>query len=284
MKKFTIVLVLAFGLLLGVGMVSMADSGFHFALGYEETHNDLSISIPDVGPFQTIDVDLSSPCKMWIAELGYDFNESFSLTGSYSWGTTDLAGVDLQSYGSDYIDVSLDQENSIFKVEGMYKFPINSSFSFGAIVGYADYDTTTTGEIDFSGTADSDDSEQNFDGTYTGELEQDFDGAYIGGLITYAVNDCVELGAAYRWMLSPDGELTGTISDGIDSASGSVDMDDLSASVLDIYAKAAINDNWGAKVGYTYTNTDYTIDILDREVDFSNTNSGLYAMVEYKFQ
>ena len=185
MKKLTLIMVFALSLLVCVPFAVMAEVGFHIGLGYNQLSNELTIGVPSHDL-----VEINTPVKMFTLDLGYNFSERLAVDAQYSWGTTDLVGICND-------EVTIDQDNTIWRVEGSYKWPVSKKVKLGAVLGYADYDTTTALSCD-------DDSIG---------LGQNFSGAYIGPVLTYNPNDKFEFGIAYRWMINPDGELEATIDD-----------------------------------------------------------------------
>ena len=41
-------------------------------------------------------------------------------------------------------EVTIDQDNTIWRVEGSYKWPVSKRVKLGAVLGYVDYDITST--------------------------------------------------------------------------------------------------------------------------------------------
>lgn len=260
MRKIVLSVVLLLCLVFSAAMVVMAEPGFHIGAGYEEINNTISVDIGDMG------LDISTPAKMYTVDLGYDFDDNFAINGKFSWGSSDIVKVDLGS-----MEIPITQDNQYWQVEAVYKVPVSDNFKIGGIIGYANSQTTFNGDIN------------GIDPWYaSGELKQSFDGAYIGALFTIAPTSNFEVGAAYRYLLGPTGDLDVSGSYSFchsGSFAGTHSLDDLHVSTLEVYGKLAIDKNWSAKAGYTYSWVDYTIDSFD--VD--NRTGSLWAKVEYKF-
>lgn len=262
MKKLGLIFIFVACLLFGTGMVAMAQTGLSFDLGYQELSNDLSIHAPSLGGINT---DLDSPCNMYTAGVGYDFNDNLSVKGTYSWGTTDISGIGVKpcrcmSFNAD------DQDNTIWTIEGQYKFPVAKKLKIAAIVGYADYKTTTTGTLGSNWNPQQ----------YSMDIKQNFNGYYLGAAVIYNPTSQSELGLSFRQMINPSGSVE-LCANGDKVCKE--DMQDLKNSVIDVYAQTHLSKNWSATAGYTVISTDYSISGSDVSCD----TKGLYLKFKYQF-
>jgi opacity protein-like surface antigen len=259
----------------------MAEPGFYVGLGYDELNNGLEADY-NVNSGPHAKVEINSPCKMYTLSLGYIFNDNLAINGKFSNGNTDFAKL---SGGSEDFELSgsVDQDNRLWQIEGVYQWFITDNLKIGGIAGYQNSENTINGKFAYD----------NFGSSISGsgKIAQKFHGPSIGALVTYNPTEQLELGVSYRQLINPDGRLDasgnmayyygeGSISD---SAKKSFDADDLKASIIEIYGKTAISENWSAKVGYTYSKTEYSLTLNESDIDVTNTTKGLWARVEYKF-
>ncbi len=262
MKKLNLIFVTVLCLIFGITAVVSAQ-GFYVGLGYEDLSNDLTIKVPDLA---NLKIDLNTPCKLYTADLGYEFNQNYTIEANYSWGTTDLAGLKINPYPGETIEADLDEDNSIFSVEGRGKFQVAKSFYLTGIIGYAEYKTTASGTLDLSWVSSD----------YSADIKQTIKGAYLGAGVSYQPIDRLELGATYRQMIDPSGSLRLDLND---AKYDSTHLHDLDYSALEIYTKVNINQNWTAIAQYTKAMTDYSVSGADVSCD----TSGLTVKCQYKF-
>ena len=254
MKKNLMVLVITVLLILNLSIITMAEDTFQISAGYNAFNNDLAIS------YSGLEIaDINTPNNMYTVKLGYNPNEWLSLNAMYSWGTTDLFSLieDL---------IVVDQKNSIAQVEGALKWKINDKFTLACLLGYSK--NKTTAELNAVG------------GIITGDLKTELSGFYLGPELIYTPNDRFEGGIAYRYMIDPDIDLSGSAQILIwDFSFGPVNMNDPKYSSLEVYVKSALSENWNLKGSYTYTWNEFSYE----NIKVDQHNRGLSLLLEYEF-
>lgn len=273
MKKVCLALILVICLVLGSAMVAVADSGFHFGLGYEEDNNTVTLD-PTLSIPLDLTLDVSMPCTMYTVDLGYDFNDNVGIEGMYSWGSTDVIKVN-GGLGPIGFSLPVTMDKYVWRIEGVYKFPVGDGFKIGGIIGYLDSDSKLKAKLNATGIPVLD-----------ADVKQEYEGVYLGILGTFNPSESFELGASFRYLISPSGKASISWAENGLGEGYSVSMNDFTAYILEIYGKAALTPNWSAQAGYTYTYADYSLSIpntLVTGMDVTNKTSGLWVKMTYKF-
>ncbi|TCL67415.1 outer membrane protein with beta-barrel domain [Hydrogenispora ethanolica] len=280
MKRMISVLLATLVMVFGLAMAAQAANDFQVGFGYEKTDNELTVEISDFGK-----VKLDTPGNSYFAELKYLPADWLSFSAKYNWGNADLARLDIYPA---YADLDLD-ETTALRAEAALNWQVNDSFKLSGLVGYARYKT----KLQLNAALPDDDGVI----SGTGNVRQKYSGAYAGVAGNYRPAENLELGAVYRYMFDPDGELSGDLTatfpeeteesfaagdSGYFAAQAKTDMDDPSSSELELYARYAINEAWSLKAGYTQTWMEYKMVELPG-VKVKNSTGGLALTAEYKF-
>lgn len=269
MKKIVLVLFLVCSLLVSFSLAAIAKTGFYLGFGYDQMQNELTLE----APYGLFKLEINTPSKAFTVNAGYEFTNWFTLDAKYSAGTHDLASLDICELG-----IGIDQRNSAWQVEGVFKWDVSPKVKLGGLIGYADSTVKTKLNVSANEIAYPVSVTAASSTIFTGDLEQNYDGTYLGAFVTYQVNPKLELGAVYRYMIDPSGDLELSI---YGQSLGTIDLDDLNSSIFELYARTAIGEKWSLKAAYVYSNTDYKL--CDDDLKISSTTDGIKLLAEYRF-